>query len=307
MELGVTFSPRYAAGLGLDPRATYVAMLDQLAVTSVRLPLYWEEIEPVPGVYAFSDIDFYLSAAAARHISLLVSVGFKQPRWPECYPPAWASELPREALQPSILRLVEAEVLHVKQWPGVLAWQVENEPFVDFGNCGTPPALTPAFVNEEIALIHRLDDRRVLLTDSGEWSTLLPAMGTTGTDVGLSVYRDVPLSGVGLSHYPLPAWSYTAKAWLARTVRGANGTTIISELQCEPWFVGGDLKEVPYAVQRTQFPPEQIVLANVEYARRTRLGRAYLWGVEWWYWMAANGHMEYLEAARQAFAGTIPI
>jgi hypothetical protein len=306
MDLGVTFSPRYAGGLGLDPRATYVAMLEQLGVQSVRLPIYWDEIEPTPGTFDFSDLDFYLSESAARGVSLIVSVGYKQPRWPECYPPAWVSDLPAEALQGHILRLVEAEVVHASQWPQVTAWQVENEPFVNFGNCGGS-VLAPAFINEELALIGRLDHRRVLLTDSGEWSTLLPAMSTAGVDIGLSVYRDVPLSTLGLSHYPLPAWSYTAKDWFARAVTGAEGTTIISELQCEPWFVGGELKEVPYEVQRSEFPPEQIVLSNVEYARRTHFSRAYLWGVEWWFWMASSGHSEYLEAARQAFARHTPL
>jgi hypothetical protein len=302
MILGVTFSPRYAGGLDLDPRATYIAMLDQLGVRSVRLPLYWEEVEAAPGVFDFSDSDFYVHEAAARGVTLIVSVGYKQPRWPECYPPRWASSLSAEQLQQHVLRLVEAEVTHVRQWPQVAMWQVENEPFVRFGNCDSPVVLTPTFVGEEIDLIHSLDNRRVLVTDSGEWSTLVSTMSTTDVDLGLSVYRDVPLSSFGLSRYPLPAWSYTVKNGFARAVTGADGMTIISELQCEPWFVGGGLKEVPYEVQRSQFPPEEIVLSNIEYARRTQFSRAYLWGVEWWYWMASRGHPEYVEAARQAFA-----
>jgi len=302
LELGVTYSPRYAAGLGLDPRATYVRMMDELGVRRVRLPLYWEEIEPVRGTYDFSDLDFYLLESEARGVTIILSVGYKQPRWPECYPPRWAADLSTDALRPLILGLVGAEVRYARRWSHVRMWQVENEPFVHFGDCGDATVLTPEFVNEEIALIHQLDERHVLLTDSGEWSTLLPAMSTPNVDIGVSVYRDVPLSGFGLSRYPLPAWSYTAKDWVARSITGVHNATIISELQCEPWFVNGNLKEVPYEVQRSQFPPEQIVLANLEYAQRTHFRSAYMWGAEWWYWMASHGHAEYLEAARYAFA-----
>jgi len=300
--LGVTFSPRYAGGLGLDGHAVYAGMLDDLGVREVRLPLYWEEIEPEPGIYDFSEVDFYVGEAEARGVSMLLSVGYKQPRWPECYPPPWAVGLSAERLQSDVLRLVEVEVTHYGARPSVSMWQAENEPLVTFGNCQDPVVLTPTFMKDEIALIQRLDARPVLLTDSGEWSTLLPAMGTAGVGLGLSIYRDVPMPLFGLARYPLPAWTYSAKDWFARTVTGVSGTTIISELQCEPWFVGGGLRDVPYEIQNRQFPPEQIVRSNVDYARRTGFPRAYLWGVEWWYWMAAHGHAEYLAEAQRVFA-----
>jgi hypothetical protein len=303
MVLGVTYSPRYAGGLGLDQHAVYIRMLDELRLTDVRLPLYWEEVEPAPGVYDFSEVDFYLREAEARGVRLLLSLGYKQPRWPECYPPAWAVGRSAEQLQSDVLGLVEAEVRHAAPLAAVGMWQVENEPFVSFGNCAEPVVLTPAFVNEEIALIHRLDHRPVLLTDSGEWSTLLETVATPGVHVGLSVYRDVPMTSFGMTRYPLPAWSYRAKEWLARTVTGTRGLTIISELQCEPWFEGGGLREVPYELQRSQFPPEDIVDSNVQYARRTGFTLVYLWGAEWWYWMAAEGHPEYVAEAQRVFAG----
>lgn len=302
MVLGVTFAPRYAGGLGLDPHAAYVEMLDELRVREVRLPLYWEEVEPLPGVFDFDEVDFYLAEAAARDVPLVVSVGYKQPRWPECYPPPWAARLPAERLLQHVLQLVEEEVRHTRGNPAVWMWQVENEPFVSFGNCNEPVVLSPAFVNEEIAVIRRLDSRPVLLTDSGEWSTLVSTVATPGVEIGLSVYRDVPMPSLGLKRYPLPAWSYSAKEWFARRVAGVDGATIISELQCEPWFEDGGLREVPYATQRSQFPPAQIIRDNVDYARRTGFSRAYLWGVEWWYWMAAQGHREYLAEAQHIFA-----
>jgi hypothetical protein len=302
MKLGVTFSPRFAAGsLGLDARATYVTMLEELGVRAVRLPLYWEEVEPAPGIFDFSEVDFYLAEAEARGVTLVVSLGYKQPRWPECYPPHWASELTGDRLQRAILHLLQVELLHTAPTRGIEMWQVENEPFVVFGKC-QELVLTPAFIQKEIALIHRLDHRGVLLTDSGEWSTLIPTVATTDVDIGLSVYRDMPMPSLGLTRYPLPAWSYSAKDWFARSVTGVLGHTIVSELQCEPWFEDGALRDVPYEIQRSLFPPEQIIRSNVDYARRIGFPRAYLWGVEWWYWMAAQGNHEYVAEAQRVFA-----
>src|SRR5436305_1348192 len=81
-------------------------------VRSVRLPVYWEELEPSPDVFDFTEVDCYLAAAESRGVAVLLSVGYKQPRWPECYPPRWAADLPSSVMQARILGLVEAEVIH---------------------------------------------------------------------------------------------------------------------------------------------------------------------------------------------------
>ena len=40
--LGITFSSRYATDLGLDWRETYTALLDEIGVRKVRIPVYWD-------------------------------------------------------------------------------------------------------------------------------------------------------------------------------------------------------------------------------------------------------------------------
>jgi hypothetical protein len=230
-------------------------------------------------------------------------VGYKQPRWPECFRPGWTSEFSSEQLQAAILRLVEAEVGYARAATAITRWQVENEPFVRFGTCEST-IFTPAFLQDEVSLVQSLDGRRVLLTDSGEGSTLAPAMSVRGNvDLGLSIYRDVPWPVIGMVRYPLPAWSYAVRARVARLLIGAHGgETIIAELQTEGWFLHEQgLKAIAAAEQRAAYPPEQIILANVEYGRRIGFRQAYLWGVEWWYWMAAQGDASYVDAARAVF------
>ena len=57
---GVTFSPKFAEYMGINWQEAYLAMLDDLKVRYIRIPTYWEKIEPVKGQYDFSEIDWLL-------------------------------------------------------------------------------------------------------------------------------------------------------------------------------------------------------------------------------------------------------
>ena len=41
-QLGITFSGRYASDIGMDPQKTFLAILDELKVKKIRLPIYWD-------------------------------------------------------------------------------------------------------------------------------------------------------------------------------------------------------------------------------------------------------------------------
>src|SRR5258708_33217649 len=58
VTFGVSFSDKYAHELGLEPHQTLVALLDDVKVRRFRLMSYWDEIEPQPGQYDFSELDW---------------------------------------------------------------------------------------------------------------------------------------------------------------------------------------------------------------------------------------------------------
>jgi hypothetical protein len=301
LDIGISFSPRYATAFGLDGWSTYLEMLDELQVRAVRLPMYWDEVEPDPGRFEFSRLDAYLDAAAVRRAGVLLVLGYKQPRWPECYLPDWARSLPRDSLQQHILQLVTAEVTHARRYSNVVGWQVENEPLVHFGECSFD-VLTSDFVAEEISLVRGLDSRPIMLTDSGELSSWIPILHLPADDLGVTIYRDLWFRAWGSWQHPIPAWFYKVHDGLARAVLGRPGTTVLSELQAEAWFDSLSLWDVLPARQRQLFPPELVVTAHLDYARRMQFQQAYLWGVEWWYWMRTQGYPEYVDAARREIA-----
>ncbi len=79
IKYGVTFSPKFAESLNLDWKETYLKVLDDLKVRNLRLPTYWDD--------DLSKVDFMLSEAGKRSAKVILVLGARQPRWPECHIP----------------------------------------------------------------------------------------------------------------------------------------------------------------------------------------------------------------------------
>lgn len=294
---GVSFSPNQARGLGLDPHNTYLKILDDLGVKHLRVSAPWKDIELTPKTYNFSEVDFMLQEAEKRRLKVIIVLGLKQPRWPECQAPAWAHDLPVEKRQQYILRLIKEVVLRYKDNPAVWAWQVENEPLFPFGDkCD---AIERNFLKTEVSLVRVLDDRPVIVTDSGElrpWRTPMRLSDIFGTTLYRTVYSEI----FGYIYWPLPPAFYNIKSTLARQFFAPKNTrTIIIELQAEPWSPLS-LSKTPLKQQLQLFSLKNLK-DNIEFGKRTGFDEIYLWGAEWWYFMQRNGHPEYLEAVKKIF------
>ncbi len=277
---GVSYSPRYATQLGLDPQKTYLSILEDLKVRNLRLSAYWDEVEPSPGNFDFSNLDWYLNQAEKYQANVILAVGYKLPRWPECRAPKWAISDLRE----NQLRMVGAVIKRYDQNPTITSYQIENEPLLDFGVC---PPVDREFLDKEIRFVRTLTKKPIIITDSGElraWRTPMQYSDIFGT----TLYRTASNPWFGPFQYPLRPWFYRVKSELVRKIFAQNNQkTIISELQAEPWQGNN------YSIKQFQ--------ETVDFAKKTGFSEAYLWGVEWWYYMAQKGHPEYLEFAKSLF------
>ena len=56
IKWGVAFSKMFATEMGLDWRETYLAILDDLRVKRIRLPIYWQDVEAEAGKIMISRI-----------------------------------------------------------------------------------------------------------------------------------------------------------------------------------------------------------------------------------------------------------
>lgn len=297
-KLGVTFSPRYAAELGLNADEVFEAILTDLKPKAVRLPIYWDEVEKEKGKYDFSQLDKYLQKLEGKDVDVVLVVGFKQPRWPECFHPLWSKSEQDAQFNKSILELVKNEVSYFKKYKNIKYWQLENEPFLNFGVCPRP---NYERVLKEFTQIKEIDTRPILMTDSGELSDWFHTFKMTEV-FGTTLYRNVWNPWFGVLEYPWPPIFYKVKAEAVKLLTVSfKKDVIISELQAEPWpDEKKSLGQIGKDRLQELFPAKQLV-ENIEYARLTSFSQIYLWGVEWWYFMKVNQIPDYWQSAKMMF------
>jgi len=296
VELGVTFSSRYAQDINVDWQANFIAMLDDLGVRKIRIPIYWDLVEKEKGQYDFSQLDWQLQEAAKRQAEIILVVGQKVPRWPECAIPSWAQN-DDQIRKTRLLKFINTVVERYKKESAVKYWQVENEPFLGFGIC---PPLDVPLLDMEIGLVHLIDpSRKVIVTDSGELSLWISA--AKRADVfGTTMYRTIWKEGLGYFTYPIGPRFFHFKKWLAHLFSGQENFIVI-ELQTEPWVAGWTINR-PLEEQFQSMNAGQLK-ENVEFAQKVGFSEVYLWGVEWWYWLKVEkNHPELWNQARETWS-----
>ncbi len=297
-ELGVTFSPRYAQSLGLNPQTTYTKLLDDLKVKKIRLPIYWDLVELIPGQYNFQDLKWYIDTAQTHQAKIILVVGQKVPRWPECFLPTWTQTVSPEQKNLHLLQLISQEVNRFKDHPALMAWQVENEPLLNYGVCPKPDQKR---LQDEVVLVRSQDPKHpVLITSSGELSSWLTET-QLGDQFGTTLYRTVWDKWIGYFNYPIPPVFYQLKYNLAKIFAPQNNQALVIELQAEPWVPAEkQIFELTPTNQQQIFPAEKIS-QNFEYAKLTQFSPIYFWGVEWWYYMNSHGYPKYINLAKKIF------
>ncbi|MBU4347794.1 cellulase family glycosylhydrolase [Patescibacteria group bacterium] len=324
LEYGITFSKKQAESLGLDWRKVYLAALDELGVKKIRLPAYWDEVEKNGNEYFWDDLDWQIAEAEERGAEIILAVGGRLPRWPECHFPGWAKGLTKEEREAKILSYIEKVVSRYKENKSIAAWQVENEPFLaHFGDC---PEVDGEFLDKEIALTRSLDVRPIVVTDSGELSVWIPA--ARRADIfGTTMYRDTYSRHLKMYiHYPIAPGFFRFKKNITRLFTpnlwddcpailnltplrqlfcpkdagfAKPDKWVVIELQAEPWG------PVPYQNLSKEERDRTMNLEKfreiIEFARLSGFKEFYLWGVEWWYWERAEGRPEMWEEAKVLF------
>ena len=292
IKFGANFSRYYAESLGLDWQETYLVMVDELGIKFLRLESEWNGIEAQKGSYFFKDLDWQIAEAEKRNVEVMLVLGERQPHWPECHTPAWARKEVKEDRQKAILGYIREVVTRYKKSPAIKVWQVENEPLFDiFGEC--PPG-DREFLKEEIALVKSLDTRPVLITDSGEISSWVRT-AHLGDYLGISIYRVVYNPYFGYFYHFFAPFTYRLKANLLGL---SKNEVIISELQAEPWKRMDSNSPEEIIKQKELMGPER-VKNHIDFARRTGFSKAYVWGVEWWYWLYKQGDNSIWEIGRE--------
>ena len=212
---GVSFSEKFSMMLGLDWKKNYQAVLNDLKPKNLRLMAYWDMIEKENNKYDFADTDYEMKLAEKSGTKIILAIGQKVPRWPECHYPTWTRALSADDRNSELLDYMKEVVLRYKSSSALLYWQVENEPFLTFGECLT---VDKNFFDKELSLVRNSDgDHKIITTDSGELS-LWYQTAERGDIFGISIYRRVYNKIFGQIEYYLPPEFCRVKENLTRFI-----------------------------------------------------------------------------------------
>lgn len=280
---GLTFSEKFSRELRVSPKENFEAILNDFNPKKIRLIAYWDEIEKEEGKFDFKELDWFIDKTDKAGAKIILVLGMKVPRWPECNIPSWAKNLEAEERETRLKKYMTEVLNRYKNNGAIFMLQIENEPFLKFGEC---PKRGENFLRNEIALAREISpDKPVLITDSGEFGLWYKA-AQKGDVFGTTMYREVypPSVGkfTGIINYPISPEFFRFKKKIVGFLTNRNsGQFIVAELQGEPW-AEKPIYLTPYEEQIKIFGPEKF-RDTINYAKETGFNEYYLWGAESWY------------------------
>ncbi len=279
--IGTTFIPSYARYYDLDPETTLHAIISDLGIRHFRLVSYWDEIEKSPGQYDFTELDWQFKQIEQVNGTVSLSIGLRQPRWPECHMPSWAHGDTKDQWYPKLTAFMQKVMERYKTSPALRSYQLENEYFMSvFGECTD---FSRDRLIDEAALVRRIDpDHKLIISRSNNWGGV-PVGQPRPDTFAISVYKRVWDKTLTKRYveYPHPAWFYASLAGWGELLTGKN--MIIHELQAEPWPPDIGVKDASIVEQNKSLDAHRLS-DRISYGEATGMREIYLWGSEMWYW-----------------------
>ena len=329
--LGISFRPRQAESFDLEPTDALRALLDY-PFEIIRLAAYWSFMEPQPGCFDLSELDWQVDAAEAAGKKIIICVGpVKCFGYPEYFVPDHVldSLIPEHSVvsaktHPSLLAAGTAFARRIveqyRHREAVVAWQVEHEA-VDPLGMEHSWHLSASFVRAEVDAVRFADPSRPVVLNG-----FLP----TSTPVRLTQWWRTRYQGdsltvahrladvIGVDFYPrhalvsLGPWSAyldgAGRLWQQRRWRqlaawqseDPRRQMMITEGQAEPWEAVTVPPNPDNAGMYSCLPEDVIGNYNraMRYSAQAGVAcAAYLfWGAEYWLLRRAGGDFRYLDA-----------
>jgi len=320
---GFSYSPLISEYAGRDPVEDLGRLLDATDPDLVRLPVYWEAVQPAPDVLDFGSVDELLDVINAHNEAssiktrVVLTIGARNFLYPELHEPVWAGARQQPDLDvaqsgSAYRAYFDASITRYRSSPLLYAWQVENEPLDYVGNVSTgADQITPAQLAWEVNQVHRLDPQHqaVVTTYNGLnvsvdmlqlWVPhLLGPFGPNGHPedalqagdaLGLDLYVDGP--NISFRHVTTmdlrQQWKEQAVSFWANRASLQGKEVWLAEMQAQPW---GDMGT---------FSPQDLIESATDY-RQEPLQVVLMWGVDTWLddpaWMDAGSRaMDILRA-----------
>ena len=299
VSYGVSFIPDYAQSLGLNPEETMTALLN-IGIRQFRLTSYWSDIAPSPNSYDFSQLDWEFQLANQYGAKITLTLGLRQPRWPECHFPNWAQNEPTSTWQNQLYGFMTAVVNRYKNNPALENYQLENEYFLKgFGNCTD---FSRQRLVHEYNLVKKLDLKHQIIVGRSNNAIGIPLGAPKADEYSISIYTRV--WDANLTHryltYPFPSWYYAFLAGIQKIFLGKN--MVIDEMQAEAWPPDGkSITQVSLNEQNKSMNANELKY-SFNFAKKTGMKSVDMWGAEYWYYRMVILHDPSLwNVAKQEF------
>lgn len=323
-DLDPNFRPRYgvsygfeqAGWYGLDPRESYIDLLDQFKFGWVRLPFFWDKQNT-------NDLKFAIEEAEKKNVKVIIALGAKTPYFPEYHLPKKIADQVEFGQLIGLDHPVADDILAVDRqvveslaiYDNIIAWQVENEPLI--GNVNKWK-IDPALITAEVEIVRQTDPlaRPIILNHAAtgfydqSWKELLSILKpgdifavnaffkTKGTDLfNAKIFgREIHILWPDHLVWPVHSWGFLSPNFesIKRAVEERELDFWILEMQAEPY-----IKKLDEAVDPLlPFGSADIVAAE-QFLRSYQIESVGLWGAPFWLYRQKIGDNLWMEAVRQ--------
>lgn len=135
---GFTYGFEDAGWYSLDPKESYIKLLDEVNFEWVRLSFFWGEMTDKGGNLTLDDLVFAIEEAQKRDVKVVIALGAKTPSYPEFH---WPKEVAAKVkfgdaitashpVAADILEIDKKVVERLAPYKNIAYWQVENEPYL---------------------------------------------------------------------------------------------------------------------------------------------------------------------------------
>lgn len=294
---GFSYSPKQAERWNLDWKESYVFLLDELRPQSIRIPLYWDETEKEPGVLSFERVEFLLREAKKRNIPVVLNIGYRVFRYPECHVPEWVQQRTPQQFEEALLSYLGHVINYLSKstLKGTLeAIQIENEARNELQK-QCPPTPYTLLEKEVVIVKDTFPDMPVVLTWAGD---LPPSDYKTYIrygDIVAASFFPRRWNHVLYLYDEVFSWGILSIRHIGRERAAAESIGKqfwISEFEAEPW---GEENETATPERITRYKKLLDSFGGTE--------RVYLWGAEWWAWKAKQGDTRILSFIKELTKG----
>lgn len=269
-QWGFSFSPKQASSLGLDWQEAYIFLLEELKPASVRIPVYWDEVEHEKNNFDFSQAAFLISEAKEKNTPVVVNIGYRVFRYPECHAPEWTKGLSKVDFEGGLLSYLTRLSNELSSLGGIEAIQVDNETTnnLDF-SCRR---ISRFLLGKEIETVKRFfPNMPIMVTWGGSLAPISSLAETDADIIAASFFPRQPTTFGFYDPFSLGKFSLRNIGREREAVEKLGKKFWVSELQFEPWGSEEKTASIEQLIQN------KLLLENFGGAERV-----YLWGAEWW-------------------------